>query len=72
MIRTVMDVVSLLKPQKSKDPEFVFDTKGDIFDILAHVTLTAFIDDQAAAIKELQTQQKILFIIAGLLLVLQF
>lgn len=43
MIRTVMDVVSLLKPQKSQDPEFIFDTKGDIFDIIAHVTLTAFI-----------------------------
>ena len=30
------------------------------------------IDDQSAVIKELQKQQRVLFIIAGLLLVLQF
>ena len=35
-------------------------------------TAVELIDSQDAAIKELQHQQKILFFIAGLLLVLQF
>lgn len=35
-------------------------------------TAVELIDDQSDVIKELQHQQRILFIIAGLLLVLQF
>ena len=45
MIKTLMDVISLLKPKKSEEQEFKDEVKGDIFDIMAHCTLTAFIDD---------------------------
>ena len=52
MIKTVIDIITLLKPQKAKDPEFINEKKGDIFDIIAHVTLTAFIDDSMAPMFE--------------------
>lgn len=48
MIKTVLDVITLLKPVKALDSEFLEAKKGDVFDLMAHVTLTAFIDDSMA------------------------
>lgn len=48
MINTILDVVTLLKPIKMTDPAYKAEQLDNIFDLMAHITLTAFLDDSMA------------------------